>query len=319
MKIPPWVKRALTVLLIAATAWYLYRAIAGNAEALREFDWNVRPGLLVASTVAHVAVLAWGVWVWSQVLRRFEHPPVGLGTLLRIWFLSSLARYIPGKVFQFVAVAQLSRAAGLSGAVLLTSMVVHTGLALLSALLVSAWTLSGELSETYFPALPPLALGLGATAVSLLLVHPALLNWGTEVLRKVLKRDVIRWNGTWAHGIGLLGLSVLSWIFYGAVYWLLLVSLADVPAESVPVLTGINAFSFVVGYLSIVTPGGLGVREAAMTRLLLVMVPESVGAVLSIASRLWTIAAEILGGVLVLLLTRRGDAEAAASAESTGD
>ena len=56
-----------------------------------------------------------------------------MGTLQRIWFLSNLARYLPGKVFQFIAVAQLSRGAGLSGAVLLTAMLVHTGITLLSA------------------------------------------------------------------------------------------------------------------------------------------------------------------------------------------
>lgn len=301
MKVSPGVRRALTLLLVAAAAWYLYDAIADNRQALRDFDWRVRPGLLAASVAAHVAVLAWGVWVWSRCLRFFEHPPVGLGMLLRIWFLSNLARYIPGKVFQFLAVAQLSRAAGLSGAVLLTSIVVHTGFALLSAMLISAWTLVGP----SFPALPALWIGLAATVVSLFFVHPRFLNAALGVLPRLLGREVIRWNGSWADGIGLLALSVGSWAFYGVAYWMLLASLAAVPAREIAMLSGVNAFSFVAGYMAVVTPGGLGVREAAMTRLLLPLVPESVGAVLSVASRLWTIAAELVGGALTLLLVRR--------------
>jgi glycosyltransferase 2 family protein len=301
MKLSPGVRRALTLLLVAAAAWYLFRAISGNWQSLKDFDWRVRPGLLAASVALHVGVLAWGVVVWSRVLRHFEHPPVGVGLLMRIWFLSNLARYIPGKVFQFLAVAQLSRAAGLSGAVLLASIVVHTGFSLLAAGLVSAWTLPGW----FFPAPLAIALSIAATLGALFLVHPKVLNAALGVLPRLLKRDVIGWNGRWIDGIVILALSLVAWMIYGVAYWMLLASLAGVSAVHIPVLSGVNALSFLAGYLAVVTPGGLGVREFAMTRLLLPLVPESVGAVLSVASRLWTIAAELVGGALTLLLVRR--------------
>lgn len=300
MKLPRGWRRAAALLLVAATALYLAWTVADNWRQVRAYPWEVNPLLLVASVAAHVAVLAWGVWVWGRVLRHFEHPPVGLGTLLRIWFLSSLARYIPGKVFQFLAVAQLSSAAGLSGAVMLTSLVVHTGLALLSATLLSVWTLAGPL----FPALPVAPVGVAATLLALAFVHPRFLNAALGVVPRLLKKDVIRWNGTWADGALLLALSVGSWIFYGGAYYLLLAALADIPAREIPMLSGVNALSFVAGYVSIVAPAGAGVRELVMTQLLLPLVPESVGAVLAIASRLWTIAAEVVGGVIVVLAFR---------------
>lgn len=311
MKRLPW-KRIAGAVLVAAAVYYLVWTVVANWDDLRAFDWDVDAPLLIASTAAHVAVLAWGVWVWGRVLRCFAHPPVGNGTLQRIWFLSSLARYIPGKVFQFVAVAQLSNAAGLSGAVLLTSLVVHTGMALLSAMLLSAWTLTGPL----FPALPPVPIGIAATVLSLLLVHPAFLNAAIGFIPRLLKKKVIRWEGSWIDGIGVLALSVVSWILYGGAYYLFLASLTDIPSSAIPMLSGVNALSFVIGYVSIVTPAGAGVREAAMTQLLLPLVPEPVGAVLSIASRLWTIAAELLGGALVLLLTRKGTASASIDGEA---
>ena len=299
----PW-KRIAGALLIAAAAYYLARTVAGNWDELRAFRWDVDAPLLVASTGVHVGVLMWGVWVWGRVLRRFDHPPVAAGMLQRIWFLSSLARYIPGKIFQFLAVAQLGSAAGLSGAVLLTSLIVQTGMTLLAALLLAAWTLTGAL----FPALSEVAVGVAATVLSVLCVHPRFLNGALGVIPRLLKKEVIRWNGSWADGVGLLALSGVSWMLYGGAYYLFLASLADVPARAVPMLSGVNALSFVIGYLSFVTPAGAGVREAAMTQLLLPLVPEPVGAVLAIASRLWTIAAELLGGALVLLLTRRAAA-----------
>ena len=303
-------RRIVGALLVIATAWWLGRLISTNWTELRGFDWRADPGLLAASVAAHVAVLAFGVWVWSRVLRHFEHPPVRLGSLQRIWFLSNLARYVPGKVFQFVAVAQLSRTAGLSGAVLLTSMLVHTGITLLSSVVVAAWTLSEGIVRGVDPLWPALA----ATAGALLAVHPAFLNRLLAVIPRLLKKDVIRWNAGWGAGAGLLALAVLNWLLYGAAYHLFVASLTDVPWRLMPQMAGVNALSFFLGYASPL-PGGAGLREVSMTALLTPFLPEGVAAVLSLASRLWTIAAELLGGGLALLLVRgRPGAEAKGAA-----
>ncbi|HEX5724565.1 MAG TPA: lysylphosphatidylglycerol synthase domain-containing protein [Longimicrobiaceae bacterium] len=301
MKLPRWARRLATALLVAAAAWYLFDSVADNWGALRRYRWEVDPLLLAASVGAHVGVLAFGVWIWERVLRRFEHPPVRLGTLLRIWFLSNLARYVPGKIFQFVAVAQLSRAAGLSGAVLLTSMLVQTALSLLAAAVLAAWTLGAG----FFPALSFLWIGLAATAFAVVLVHPDLLNAVLGLLPRLFKREVIRWNGGWAEGVGLLGLAVVNWVMYGGAYYLFLRSLAEVPAQLLPQLAGVNALSFLAGYVAFVTPGGLGVREVTMKALLDPYVPGGVAAVLAVASRLWTVAAELIGGALAVIGARR--------------
>lgn len=295
---PTW-RRLAAVLLVAATIWWLGRLITENWAELRRFDWRADPGLLAASVAAHVAVLAWGVWVWSRVLRHFEHPPVPVGMLQRIWFLSNLARYVPGKVFQFVAVAQLSRNAGLSGAVLLTSMLVHTGFSLLSAAVAASWTLAADV----LPALPPRAVAAVVTLAAIAAVHPAFLNRLLALIPRLLKKQVIRWNARWVDGIALLALSMLSWALYGVAYQMFMASLANVPWRLLPQMAGVNALSFLVGYISPL-PGGTGLREVTMTELLQPYMQPGVAAVMSIASRLWTIAAELVGGSLALLLVR---------------
>lgn len=297
---PAW-RRLIGALLVAATVWWLGRLIADNWAELRGFDWRVHPGLLAASVAAHVAVLAWGVWVWSRILRHFDHPPVRLGMLQRIWFLSNLARYVPGKIFQFIAVAQLSRGAGLNGAVLLTSMLVHTGMALLSAMVVAAWTLAGQV----VPGVNPLWIGIVATIGAALAVHPGFLNRLLAFIPRLLKKDVIRWNAGWGDGLVLLGLSVVSWGFYGVAYHLFVGSLADVPWRLLPQMAGVNALSFFIGYASPL-PGGAGLREISMTGLLTPYFSGGVAAVLAIAVRLWTIAAELIGGSAAALLVRGG-------------
>jgi uncharacterized membrane protein YbhN (UPF0104 family) len=304
MKVSPLWKKAATALLIAAAAFFLLRSIARDWPRVRAFHWQVDPLLLAASVAVLVAMLVWGVWVWGLVLRRFEHAPVRFGTLLRIWFLSNLARYIPGTVFQFLTAAQLSRSAGLSAAVLLTSLLVHTGITLLSALLISVWTLAAPL----FPALPPTIVGaisVAAAALAAMFVHPRFLNGALGIIPRLLKKNVIRWNGSWAYGVGLLALSLVSWAMYGVAYWMFIRSLTPMSIRDLPTVGGVNALSFAAGWIVFFAPGGLGVREFAMNALLLPLLPAGVAALISIAARLWNVAGEVLGGALVLLFARR--------------
>jgi glycosyltransferase 2 family protein len=291
-------RSALGGLLVLAAAAFLVLTIARHWRQVEAFEWDIRWGVLAASVVALTAVLAWGVVVWKLVLDRFDHPPIPLRQLLRIWYLSNLARYVPGKIWQFVGAAELARLAGLSRAVVLTSMVVHVGFSLLSAAVVSSLVLI----PTGLPDGVPVA-ALGAlAALSLLLVHPALLNRALLILARVLKRDVLRWRGRWRDGILLLGLSVVSWILYGGAFWLFILAVVGVDPASVLPLAGVNALSFLAGYLVFLAPAGLGAREGVMAVLLRPFAPVAVAAVVAVLSRLWTVAAELLGAAIVLML-----------------
>lgn len=289
-------------LLVLAAAAFLGLTIARHWRQVAAFEWDVWWGLLAASVLALTAVLAWGVVVWKLVLDRFDHPAIPLRHLLRIWFLSNLARYVPGKIWQFVGAAELARIAGLSRAVILTSMVVHMGFSLLSAAVVAGLVLM----PTGLPdGVPAMALGALA-ALSILLVHPALLNRALGILARALKRDVLRWRGRWRDGLLLLALSIGSWILYGAAFALFVHAVVGAGLDRVLPLAGVNALSFVAGYLVFLAPAGLGAREGVMAMLLRPFAPVGIAAVVAVLSRLWTVAAELLGAALIMLLSVPG-------------
>ncbi len=289
--------RLAALALVAAAVFYLARTIGVNWAELRRFEWNVRWVPLAVSIPLHVLVLVWGVWIWGRVLGHLGHSAIPQLVLSRIWFLSNLARYIPGKVFQFVAAAQLSRSSGLSAPVMLTSLLVSTCISVLAAGLLGSWTLlAGSL---WLPAI--------ASVVCLGALHPGVINRILGAVPRILHKEVIRWSGSWWDGLGLLGLSAIGWIGYGVAYHLFIWSIAEVPWELFPQMVGVNCLSFVLGYVSLL-PGGLGVREVAMTELLNPYLPAGVGAVLALAARLWTIVTELLGGATVAGFASRNSA-----------
>jgi len=79
------------------------------------------------------------------------------------------------------------------------------------------------------------------------------------------------------------------------------VGLADLPAVAASFVA-----SWVVGFLSLLTPSGLGVREAVQAGLLSLVVPWPVAVALAILSRIWLIAGEVTGAGLGLALGRWG-------------
>jgi len=171
-----------------------------------------------------------------------------------------------------------------------------------AAVVVSAWTLA----PTLFPDLPGRWIAAGVTVAAVLIVHPRVLNAIIGAIPRLFKRNVIGWTGSWLDGITVLVLGSVSWTIYGGAYYLFVRSLAPaVPATAIPVLTGVNALAFVAGVLTPL-PGGLGAREAAMQQLLLPVLPAGVAGVISVAARLWSVVAELIGGVLVLAFTRGG-------------
>lgn len=291
MRAPPWARRLLSYALVAAAVAFLALTVARNWRQLRTYEWEVEIGLLLVSVAAHVAVLIWGVFLWSRVLAHFAAQPVPFPALLRIWSLSNATRYIPGTVWQFLTAAKLSREEGLGGVLALTSMLVHVALSLLAALTVSALVIPATLlglSESAFQLAR-----VAVVVLALLAVHPALLNAGLRLVPRALHREVLSWHGSWGDGVALLLLANLSWLLYGGAYTLFVASLTDVPLAAVIPLTAVNAISFFVGYVAVIAPGGIGVRESAMTVLLTPLMPVGVAAVVSIAARLWSVVAEV--------------------------
>jgi glycosyltransferase 2 family protein len=298
-RVASW-RGVLGAVLVLAAAVFLGLTIARHWRELEEFTWQVQTLPLAASVVALAGALAYGVLVWKLVLDRFDHPPVRISALLRIWFLSNLARYVPGKVWQFVGAAELARLAGLSRAVILTSMVVQMGFTLLAAALVSALVL---LPNGLPEGLP--VFGLAAlVAAAVFMVHPALLNRALSLGARVFRKNVLGWRGRWLDGLLLLGLSVGGWIIYGAAFALFVHSVVGTGLASVLPLAGVNALAFLVGYMVFLPPAGLGAREGAMAVLLRPFAPVAIAAVLAVLARLWTVAAELLAAGLVLLFTR---------------
>ena len=289
------------VVAALAGGWGAWAGIAASSAA----GWQVRP-LPLAGSVACGAVALWisGV-TWAAVFRaaggRLDVPEAAAA-----WLGSNLGRYLPGKIWQVTGLVGYARARDASGAGALATLLMFQGVMLASGAGLGVAALGGSA----FAGAGPWPVLLGGLGVAAAVSPPAM----RVVMR--LGRRLLRESGQareaapgWHPILRAVAGSLLAWAFHGLGFWLLLQGLvAENPLDPFAA-AGVFSASYVVGYLAVFAPGGMIVREGAMTSLLGVVAAMSVGpaAAVALAARLWTAAAELvaLGGGLALVRVAR--------------
>lgn len=289
-------RRALGALFVLAAFVFLGIFVTRDLDRVRSFDWELRPVLLATSILLHVAGLVLGVAAWKLLLGLLGHR-VSLRGLARVWFLSGLGRYIPGKIWQFVGAAHLGTATRLPPIVTVTTLAAHTFFFFVGALLVGI----------YF--VPTTALGLSDSAafatragapLLLLLVHPAVIGRVLRLMGRLSRREIGQWQGSWAAAISVVAVAILAWAVTGFALFLFVRSLVPLEMGAAAGVIGINSVAFVAGYLVFVAPAGLGAKEGALAAMLSIYLPVSVAALIAVAARLWAVVAEVLPAMALL-------------------
>lgn len=280
--------------------------VSSQWQELQTYAWQLHPGWLVLSIM--VLWLAWLVElsIWRFLLGR-------LGGYLRwdraaqVWFLSSLARYIPGSFWQFLGMVELAADDGVSRMTTFASIALHQALSTAVGLVLAAiyFALAGQ--GAFLVALRPV---WWLVPLGLLACHPRILEWTLNQVLRLLKRPPIHitlsWGQIWLVLVG----YVLVWLLLGGAFSLLVASLLPTVAPSlVPALVAIWAAAYIVGYLSLLIPGGLGVREGLMVLLLAPLLAAPGPTVIALAARLWIVLGEVVaaGWAAALRLRQRAD------------
>jgi hypothetical protein len=287
-------RKVLQYLALAVITFFLGWALYGNWEEVRTYQWSFDYPLLVLSLGGMLASLCLYAWQWRVSLHCLG-ASIGFVKVLRIYFIGNLGRYIPGKVWQFVGWFYLFEQEGVSPVQTLTSIAVNqviqnmTGLAL--AFVVLASLHSTELSGRLLPFLVVIPLGL-------VIIQPPilenLLNWGLRLFkRKPVVIELTAWDLA-----RFAALHLLIWLGYGLAFYIFTRALYPAPLEWLPAWAGIFAGAWTLGFLSFLAPGGLGVREGILVYLLGFYLPSHVAIVVTLLSRLWVTAAELMGTAL---------------------
>jgi uncharacterized membrane protein YbhN (UPF0104 family) len=271
--------------------WFVADRVAGlgltEVRALELEAWALNWPLLVASC----AVLLFGyflsAWLWGRIVSGLGGRTMPASEVVPLYMVANLGRYVPGKVWQVAALATLARQRGIPAATATAAAVLLQGIAIASALLVgvgSLWTLAdGAAWRWAVPAGVIGALVLGLT--------PAVFHFLTESWFRVTRTpEPPALQPTDA--LGWLALGLLNWVVYAGAFWVMVEGLGlDVAFFAT---SSAFAAAYVVGYLAIFAPAGVGVREASLLALLSPQLGAGTAGAVAVIARVWTTGVEVV-------------------------
>lgn len=274
------------------------RAVAREWHSVGHRFADLHPGWLVlfAASAIVLATYAMLVETWRRVLAAWD-VELGWATAARIWFVSSLGKYIPGGLWSVAALGVMAKSRGASAVAAAGSSVIINVLNLASGL---ALVLVFGAQIVPHPGLFAI---VAIVVVAGFLVAPSMLPWLLATVTRVTGREfdigtVPRSTVWWS-----LAGTTIAWCTYGVAFRLFSIAILGHNAVHGGLVLFIAAYTaaYILGFV-VPSVAGLGVREAgiveAMSHLGLASTSDAI--VVALASRLWLTVLEVVPGLIAL-------------------
>jgi len=307
---PRWLW-GLQAAVLFVVAVLIARAVQRNWAEFRALDVNLQPQPAWLALSALAVFLSYALFIggWRRLLAGWGHR-LGIAPAARIWTLSNLGRYLPGKIWSIAGLVVLAQRAGVQGAVAAASAVAFQALVLGTGVAVVAAAMPRATS--------PLRLAVGLVVA---LASLGALAWAPASRRLSKVMNTARpLTPLPLSAVGLGGAYILAgWLAYGLSFWLFARGLVSAPELSVVTAAGIFTFSYVLGTLALFAPGGIGVREVVLISLLAPVVGSGGAIAVSVGSRILLTLTEASAALISLALVRGNASGTGASGSDAVD
>jgi len=283
-------KIVLQVIIVLAIFYFMFMQIFKNWGSLKEYEWHFNYLYLILSFIVLLGYSVLIVFGWHTILKKLFVKIDFLKTY-KIRAITELGRYLPGKIWHLVGRTYYTKKIGASSLKILTSVAIELGVNTIAGLIIFVIALPfffrAEVITKIFPFIVLIPLGL-------IVIHPKVLNKIMNFGLKLFKKKRIKLHIRYKDMLLLIVLYSMFWLVAGFAFFLLVNSIYAVNISNFFVIAGIYAVAWVVGFLSFITPGGIGIREGILAGLLSLYMPLPMAIIISLVARIWTILTELL-------------------------
>lgn len=255
-----WIGGALIVGFLIRHLWNNWAEVRTS-----RIGWDFQPGWIAGSLALVLGTYALLIESWRRMLAGWG-PRLGWWDSARIWVLSSMGKYIPGKIWAVAGMALLAQRRGVppwaatASAILLQVASIGTGALIVAVTGVAAL-------ESRRPGSTTALLAVVAASV----VGLAAIGWppiAARVVRRLAPAGTAPATPAAAALLFGIAINALAWVTYGAALWLL--ARGVLPEVQLGLGDAIGGFaaSYVAGLLVLLAPGGVGVRESVLVFML---------------------------------------------------
>ena len=292
--------KTITVLLCI---YYIGRYIVFNLGEIKANEISYRPWFLVyALCVALVSIFSNSL-IWHYLAAR-NNCTIGLKQDIITRMYSEFGKYVPGRALGFAMVlysyAQRGKGKKNVSACLFFEFIA-TLAASICVFIISLLFVDFHLSGVQKIVAAWIMLTL------LVFLHPKILERALNWMIRFTRYEPVRLDVSYRNILNVVFFNIINWIVLGSAIYLLINSVIALPIRYLLFVISSFAFASFSGFIAIIAPAGLGVREGIFIYFLSMIVPKSIAGIASILSRLLLIIAELILLAVIFLYQLNGN------------
>ncbi|RKU36885.1 hypothetical protein C6496_10990 [Candidatus Poribacteria bacterium] len=302
-----FVRQSVRFLLAGLLLFFLISPFVQTQTSLKSAAFSVQWQRFVTSFGMLLLYRSFYTFPFATFLSVITQKHVPFRNAFTLFHLANITRYLPGRIWGVVRLLSLSHRFGLSKTAVGSSLTLHVGIeTALGGLISLSILFSPKIRESALGILEKfsghtllLTLGVAGIFTGLLLGIPKLAHHARGFLKTLV--PLLKNAQLWVNA---LTVHSLLWCCQGLAFFLFVRSFVPLQWIDAGGLVACFAFAWIVGFLSFLTPGGLGIREGLLGLLLSNYMLHAQATLVVLLCRLWMLSAEILLAVTSFFLQR---------------
>ena len=287
-------------LIAFSILFFLFKHLSELFRDLKVESIAFNPFWLLLSCVILIVYRTLRIFPWLTLYQNMTSESVSFLSSWTLFQLSELGKYLPGKVGQFVGMAALCRSLEISRDEAIASTLLQLMFQCLLGILIGVPVLLSPEAREFWQNI---LINLLHNSFRSIVFFAAIIGLGTIILVLLRKRlssqkghlqKIMRTIFSFKKLFRLVVIYISLWACVGIGFFLFVKSIYPIQMVQLPIILGIYPFAWSIGFLSLITPGGLGVREGILSLFLTAFLPSATATLIALLSRLWIINTEVI-------------------------
>jgi len=288
-------KKATGYLTVGVLFGFLFWNIWQNRGEVSKITWNIKSFDSLFLILSLSLVYLSNIFSWHLTTRALG-VRVSFKDNFRVWMFSNLSRLLPGGIWQYPSRVYLLSGQGITKKIGVTAVILESALNLgvgagVVFLSLAFWKLPGGFEQ--FRVL--LLFFLVFAFLAMFLMNAKFTAIVVNGIKKITKKEgkiltEIKLPARWI--VPLLLSFFFKFVFIGTALFFLIRLSVPFDISLLPIVIGAFALSWLLGYVVVFAPGGLGITEVSLASLLVSYMPFSGAAVIVVVFRILLLAAE---------------------------
>lgn len=295
--------KVIKIIIFLAIIFFIGRLFYNNISDLKDIDFKFNPASFILAVILFIVYKINSVLLWHYITKK-NNCSIPIKKAIISWFYSLLGKYIPGKVFMLGGRMYFYNKEGSSKKKVLFCFLIENICTVLGAALLFIMSLlfvnNPELIQYRHPAIIVIL-------VFSIIIHPVILTKIINIPLKIFKKKKIDLKMKYVDMLVLVLFYSVNFLIVGSGFYMLTNSVYPVNISEFFYISGTFGLAAVTGILALFAPSGIGVREGVIILALRYMIPEAAAIIVSIISRLWASATELvlIGAVFIYAKIKR--------------